>query len=218
VERRLEGVTGSSDRMERRAVVAEYGLRNNTGLVRALERIGLLVEVSSEARVIRESKTIILAGSGSFAAGVDRLRYSGLEDAILVALEEGAKLLGISLGMQLLFDYADEDRLCKGLSLIPGTVKRFNEALERVPHRGLSVVTPVEGQRLFAGIRDGTEFYFNHTHFAKPANPAHVLAYTEYGIEFASVCGKSKIFGAQFLPERSGEAGLHFLRNFAELD
>jgi glutamine amidotransferase len=147
---------------------------------------------------------------------MDNLVVRRLVEPVLHQVEGGKPLLGICLGMQLLFEESEEMGRHRGLGLLPGRVVRFPDGDLKVPHIGWNRLLETEGEVL-QGIRDGAYAYFVHSFYALPDDPGDVLATTEYGLEFASVVGRGRIFGAQFHPEKSQEVGLQLLANFARV-
>jgi len=188
----------------------------NLGSVRyALERLGAGVRVSADAAVIRAARRVILPGVGTAAAGMARLHQAGLVDVVRGLRQP---LLGICLGMQLLYDSSDEGGVeCLGLlpgcvtRLLPGTGSAGSPAV-RVPHMGWNRLRRVADSTLLDGIEDGAQAYFVHS-YAAPVGSA-TLASATHGREFGAVVGDGLRFGAQFHPERSAAVGARLLRNF----
>jgi glutamine amidotransferase len=155
---------------------------------------------------------------GAFGDGMAQLQARHLVEPVLRQVDQDKPLLGICLGMQLLYDESEEMGLHQGLGLLPGRVVRFPEGDLKVPHIGwnqlhLSGARP--GMEILSGIAQGAHAYFVHSYYVAPAEPADVLAVTDYGLEFASVVGRGQIYGAQFHPEKSQDVGLRLLENFA---
>jgi glutamine amidotransferase len=197
-------------------VIVDYGVGNLRSVQKALERVGAIAIVSDDAAVLDAAQGVILPGVGAFGDGMDNLRARRLVDPVLRQVARGKPLLGICLGMQLLFEESEEMGRHQGLGLLPGRVVRFPDGDLKVPHIGWNQLLGSRGQ-LLAGIQDGAYAYFVHSYFALPENPGDLLATTEYGLDFASVVGRDKIWGAQFHPEKSQEVGLRLLANFARL-
>jgi glutamine amidotransferase len=203
--------------------IVDYGVGNLRSVQKALERVGATAIVSGEPAALEAARGIVLPGVGAFGDGMANLRARSLVAPLLRQVEAGKPLLGICLGMQLLFDESEEMGIHPGLGLLPGRVVRFAEDELRVPHVGWNQLRfaicdlrfTIGG--LVAGIADGAYAYFVHSYYAMPEEPGDVLATTEYGVEFASVVGRGKVWGAQFHPEKSQEVGLQLLANFAAL-
>ncbi len=197
-------------------VIVDYGVGNLRSVQKGLERVGAEAVVSDHAAVLDAAQGVILPGVGAFGDGMDNLVARRLVEPVLRQVEAGKPLLGICLGMQLLFDESEEMGQHQGLGLLPGRVVRFPEGDLKVPHIGWNQLVGIRGPVL-EGIRDESYAYFVHSYYALPQEPADVLATTEYGFDFASVVGRGKVWGVQFHPEKSQEVGLRLLENFAWL-
>ena len=195
------------------AVVVDHGAGNLASVVRALGRQGAAVELTSDPGRIGAAKRLVLPGDGHFGEAMRALRERGLEAPLGSALDSGAWLLGICVGLQMLFDGSDEAPGVRGLGLLPGRVRRFGGEL-RVPHIGWNQLEEFGEASLFRGIPEGGYAYFLHSFYAEPADERHRLAATEYGVRFASAAGNGRIFGIQFHPEKSGRLGARVLSNF----
>ncbi len=196
-------------------LVVDYGRGNIASVVNMLRRVGVAATISSNPAEISAARKLILPGVGSFDAGMKALVERGHDRAILEAVESGATLLGICLGMQLLLDGSDEGS-CKGLGLISGKAERFDAAVGgiRIPHMGWNVVRPQPRARLFSTGPEESRFYFVHSYFARCTDPADVAALTHYGKDFASAVQKNHVYGVQFHPEKSHRFGMELLRCF----
>jgi len=194
--------------------VVDYGVGNIRNVQKALEAAGADVRVSADPAELADCGGLVLPGVGAFGDAMRGLRESGLDRAVERAAADGTPVLGLCVGLQMLFDEGHEFGRHAGLGLLPGRVVRFPEAAGVVPHVGWNRVRPVREHTLFAGIEPGDFFYFVHSYYVEPAEPADVLATTEYGLEYASVCARGNVMGAQFHPEKSQRAGLRLLENF----
>jgi glutamine amidotransferase len=197
-------------------VVIDYGLGNLRSVTKALESIGARVELTSDPVRITAAAGAVLPGVGAFSAGMRNLQSLGLLPAIQERIAEGKPLLGICLGLQLLFSLSEEHGLHEGLGVICGKVVRFSGEL-KIPHMGWNTIRPVRQPPagiLFEGIPDDSFFYFVHSYYVVPEDPSVVAATTVYGGEFASAVVKDNLFAVQFHPEKSGERGLKILENF----
>lgn len=193
--------------------VVDYGMGNLRNVRRALQHIGCEVLVTPDPDAVRQATTLILPGVGAFGEAVTRIDGLGLRTPILNHAASGKPILGICLGMQLLFLESEESPGAAGLGLLPGAVVRFRTDLV-VPHIGWNDVAPVAPSKLLAP--DGGCFYFVHSFHAGPT-PAATGA-TDYGVTFTSVVEQRNVFGVQFHPEKSQTAGIDLLRRFAALD
>lgn len=201
-------------------VIVDYGVGNLRSVQKALERVGATAVVTSEPDALDAAQGVVLPGVGAFGDGMDNLRARRLVEPILRQVENEKPLLGICLGMQLLFEESEEMGLHQGLGLLPGRVVRFPDAELKVPHIGWNQLA-MAGSRpetaLLEGIKDGAYAYFVHSYYPVAAESGDLLATTEYGLEFASVVGRGRIWGAQFHPEKSQDVGLRLLQNYAHL-
>ena len=195
--------------------IVDYGVGNLKSLTNAMNYLGLPSRITSDRAELERADAILLPGVGAFPDAAERLRETGLAGLLT---EQAARkpMLGICLGMQLLFDRGEEVRLCEGLGLVAGTVEKI--ATDRkLPHIGWNSLTFPNPSPLFRGVEPGSYVYFVHTFCALPAHPADVLALTDYGVPVTAAVGRGNVYGCQFHPEKSGEVGLQILRNFGEL-
>jgi glutamine amidotransferase len=203
--------------------IVDYGVGNLRSVQKALERAGATALVSSDPADLDAARGVVLPGVGAFGDGMANLRTRQLVAPLLSQVERDKALLGICLGMQLLFDESEEMGRHRGLGVLPGRVVRFAEGDLKVPHVGWNQlrIPPGAGHsaagQLLAGIASDAYAYFVHSYYVAAADPADVLATTEYGVEFAAVVGRGHVWGAQFHPEKSQETGLRLLANFVRL-
>lgn len=209
-------------------VVVNYGAGNIRSVSRALEKAGAKVLVTSDPDIVRKSSKIVLPGVGAFALAMSALSSQGLDASLKETVAKGNSLLGICLGMQLLFDTSDEFEVCHGLGLIPGTVNRIplggtQVGLRKVPHIGWTGLYPPEDHESWWGriLREtpiGTSTYFVHSYMANPC-ASHSLVANAVLDEFRipAAVEQGNVFGLQFHPEKSGEAGLKILEQFVNL-
>ncbi len=210
----------------KRVTVIDYGLSNLLSVRRALEHCGAQVVVTGERGEIERAENLVLPGVGAFADGMAGLRSLGLAELLREKAAKGAPLLGICLGMQMLFGESLEFGRHEGLGLIPGRVERIpgedaRGGKQRVPHIGWNALIPNEARQLRGTVLDGfpsgAEVYFVHSFEAKPDKASSALAHTLYGgREICAVAANEEgnVVGCQFHPEKSGEAGLAILRAF----
>ena len=192
--------------------IIDYGAGNLRSVQKALEKLGERALVSGDKAVLDGCDKLILPGVGSFGAGMAELSARGL-DSYVKARAKDTPILGICLGMQFLLEKSFEDGEFAGLGLIPGRVVRFTEG--KIPQIGWNEVHGLKTP-LFEGIAEGTRFYFVHSYRAACADE-FACAKTEYYIEYPSAIWRGNVYGVQFHPEKSGEAGLKLLKNFCKM-
>ena len=196
--------------------IVDYGAGNIFSVKNALDYLGLDCKLTSDNDEIKAADAVILPGVGAFPAAMAMLEKSGLIDTIK---EEAAKkpLLGICLGMQMLFEKGYEFEECDGLGLIKGSVRYMDEPDLIIPHMGWNALDFVgEKSPIFKYINDGDFVYFVHSFYATDCDDS-VIATSEYGIPVTAAVGKGNIFGCQFHPEKSGDVGLNILKAFCEI-
>jgi glutamine amidotransferase len=194
--------------------IVDYGVGNLRSVQKALERVGAKAVVASDPAQLDTAQGIVLPGVGAFGDGMDNLRARGLVRPLRDQVAQDKPFLGICLGMQLLFDESEEMGFHEGLGLLAGRVVRFPESDLKVPHIGWNQLQGC-GSGVLTGLNDGEYAYFVHSYYVVPAERSDVVATTEYGVDFASVVSRDRIFGAQFHPEKSQDVGLRLLKNFA---
>ena len=195
--------------------IIDYGIGNLRSVQKAFEKVGAparLIDIPAE---LADARAIVLPGVGAFGDGMDNLREAGFVEPVIEAARAGRPLLGICLGMQLLFDESEEMGHHEGLGLLPGRIRRFAGDL-KVPQIGWNQICWQRPTPLSAGVPDGSYTYFVHSYYVEVANTEHVLATTEYGIDYPSIVGETNIFGVQFHPEKSQDVGLQILSNFVK--
>ncbi len=200
--------------------IIDSGIANIGSVVTAFRRVGAKAGVSSSPSAIAAAAALVLPGVGAFADGMEGLRQKGLIDPIKSAVSSGIPILGICLGMQLLADVSEEFGEHQGLGLIPGRVVRLNPAgsTARVPNIGWCGVDMREDTRLFADMGAREIFYFVHSYHLQCTNSEHSTASMRFGTSRVTVAvAHGNIFGVQFHPEKSQDAGLRVLRNFGQL-
>jgi imidazole glycerol-phosphate synthase subunit HisH len=195
--------------------IIDYGAGNLFSLKNALDFLGLKNIITSSAEEIRNADRLILPGVGAFPDAMRMLERSGLTETIVEEAEK-KPLLGICLGMQMLFDYGYEFEKIKGLALISGEVNRIAAPGLKVPHMGWSDVKIENECELSKGIKEGDLFYFVHSYKAV-TQKQYISLYSEYGETIPGLVYRNNVYGTQFHPEKSGEIGLKILRNFGAL-
>ena len=211
-------MTGSRPTPRVRVAVLDYGAGNLVSIGRALEIVGAEPVVTRDAATLGGTDALVVPGVGAAAPAMARLHRRGLVRPVRAWVAAGRPLLGICLGLQLLFEGSDEDR-ARTLGILPGRTARLVDA-PRLPHIGWNAVDQRRSHPLFEGIADGAEFYFVHSYAACPAGPGAsglVLAETSHGGRFVSALARGTLAGVQFHPERSGHDGLRLLRNFVAM-
>ena len=198
--------------------VIDYGAGNLKSVKNALDHLGAANMRASTAKEILLADAVILPGGGEFGTAMAELERRGIKEAVIEAANGGRPLLGICLGMQLLFEAGEESPGAKGLGILPGRVPRFPAEMGlKIPHMGWNSVMPLKENRLLDGLPKGSYMYFVHSFYVKAAERADVSAISEYGLIFDAAVERGNIFGCQFHPEKSGAAGLVILKNFIEI-
>jgi glutamine amidotransferase len=197
--------------------IINYGVGNLRSVEKAFEAVGATAVVTGDKSVIRDADRLVLPGVGAFGECALRLRQSGLDQLVIEAAATAKPILGLCVGLQLMFDEGHEFGVHEGLGLMHGRVIRFPEQGPNVPQIGWNQIEEKKSHPLLNGLADGTYFYFVHSYYVEADDPGDVLASTEYGIRYPSVCARGPVFGVQFHPEKSQEAGLRLLTNFAAL-
>jgi glutamine amidotransferase len=200
--------------MSVRIAILDYGMGNLRSVEKALEHVGVTAKISSEAEEVRAADGVILPGVGAFPRAMERIRDLRLDELIGERREAGVPILGICLGLQLLFDSTTELGGAEGLGLLEGPVDGLDAPGLKVPHIGWSPVRWERESRLAEGIDSETPFYFVHS-FAPESSEEELLGSAEYGSRFACAAERDNVFGVQFHPEKSSAAGLRLLSNFA---
>lgn len=196
--------------------IVDYGVGNLKSVTNAMAYLDLNTEITSDRRELEKADAIILPGVGAFPDAAEKLRASGL-DRVIIEQAEKKPVLGICLGMQLLFDQGEEIRLTPGLGLIPGTVRKIKTDM-KLPQIGWNSLAFPNDSSLFYGLSNGAYVYFVHNFAGEAKDEADVIALTEYGTSVVAAVSHGNVYGCQFHPEKSGEAGLQILKNFGALN
>ncbi|MFB0847050.1 imidazole glycerol phosphate synthase subunit HisH [Paenibacillus oleatilyticus] len=195
--------------------IIDYGMGNLHSVASAVERLGYRGVIVSDEQELLEAEGAILPGVGAFGDAMDHLRESKLDAAVKRYADSGKPLLGICLGMQLLFSRSEEHGLHEGLNLLPGDVVRFRGDY-KVPHMGWNKLEFRQASPLFEEVEEG-HVYFVHSFHVKPEQPGDLLAVTDYYQQVTAIVGRNNVFGMQFHPEKSGSVGMKLLGNFLAL-
>lgn len=194
--------------------IMDYGVGNLRSVEKAFEAAGANAVVSDDESVLLEAEALVLPGVGAYAACMNALSARGFDALVRQRVAKGTPLLGVCVGMQMLFDESEEFGKTLGLGLLRGRVRRFNDDL-LVPQVGWNQVRKPRAHPLLDGIEDLSFFYFVHSYYCEPDDPEIVIGETDYGRVYASVVAQGQICGVQFHPEKSQAAGLRLLGNFA---
>ena len=207
--------------------IIDYGMGNIKSVFRAVEKMGGKPIVTNDPAVVTESKKIILPGVGSYSFGMKELRKRKLDTAIHKAIKKNASLLGLCLGMQMLFEESNENEKTKGLDLIKGKVikipnERDNKNLRKIPHIGWNKVYSSNkmmwNSSILKDVEENEYFYFVHSYYVRPEKESDIVGFCEYlDLKIPSIVMKNKIFGIQYHPENSSDQGLKIYQNFISL-
>lgn len=204
--------------------IIDYGMGNLRSVQKGFEKVGHEAVVTSDTKAILDADRVVLPGVGAFADCMRNLEQQGLVDAVYKVIQSGRPFMGICLGLQLLFEEGEEFGVHKGLGVLKGHVVRFptevennTEAIYKIPHMGWNKIAKRSDAPHLADVPDGAFFYFVHSYFVKPDDPAVAATTTSYGVEFVSSVWKDNIFATQFHPEKSQEMGLRILKKFGEI-
>lgn len=196
-----------------RVAIIDYGVGNLRSVEKAFAAMGCDAVVSDDERVLRTAERLVLPGVGAFASCMKGLRERGFDSVVQERAATGTPLLGICVGMQMLFEVSDEFGTTEGLGLLRGRVRRFENDLV-VPQVGWNRIQQKQQHGLFEGVADGSFCYFVHSFYCEPGDADLSVGETEYGVKYASVVARDNICGVQFHPEKSQHVGLRMLKNF----
>ena len=192
--------------------VVDYGLGNLGSVIKGFRHAGAEVVLTGDEAELRAADALVLPGDGAFGATMDEVRRRGLVPVLLEAAASGKPLLGICIGMQVLFEESEEHGRHEGLGLLPGRVRRFSDALP-VPHMGWNTLKRRQAHPMLDGFEDGTHVYFVHSYYCD-ARPEDTVATSDYGIDFPAIVARGNVVGAQFHPEKSQAVGLRMVAGF----
>jgi glutamine amidotransferase len=194
--------------------VVDYGIGNLGSVTKGFRRAGAEVELSGDPAVLRRAEALVLPGDGAFGAAMEEIESRGLAPVLREAVERGTPLLGICVGMQLLFEESEEHGRHRGLGVLPGSVRRFQGALP-VPHMGWNTLSARRSHPVLDGVADGAHVYFVHSYYCDAPDDV-VVASSDYGREFPAIVGRGSVLGLQFHPEKSQAIGLRLAANFVK--
>jgi glutamine amidotransferase len=200
-----------------RIAILDYGMGNLRSVEKALERVGAEAEITADRARVESAAGVILPGVGAFPKAMERVREIGLDELVAGRIDAGVPVLGICLGLQLLFESSVENEGDRGLSLLGGIVGPLEANGYKVPHIGWSPVRWEHPSELTEGLGAETPFYFVHSFTPRPASEEVVLGTAAYGERFACAVERPPVYGVQFHPEKSSSAGLRLLGNFVRI-
>jgi glutamine amidotransferase len=195
--------------------IADYGMGNRRSVEKALAHVGAESVITADHDEIRKAAAVVLPGVGAFPEAMRNLDRTGLGEVLVERAQAGVPLLGICLGMQLLFESSTEHEGARGLGILPGTVTKLSSP--RLPHIGWNLVSFERDSALTGGLGDAAAFYHVHSFACRPSDVTDVVGTSEYGERFVSIVERGNVMASQFHPEKSSRDGLRMLRNFAEV-
>ena len=197
--------------------IIDYQMGNLRSVQKAFEKVGVEAQITSDPDQLRRASKVVLPGVGAFEDAIAELERRSLVEPICELIEQGTPFLGICLGLQLLFDTSNEGGRFEGMGLIPGDVVRFEQQPGmKIPHMGWNQAIIRQPSPLLEGIDDGTHFYFVHSYYVNPADADVVAMECDYHQRFCAMIWRDNLFATQFHPEKSQQAGLRLLKNFAD--
>jgi glutamine amidotransferase len=197
--------------------IVDHGMGNRRSVEKALERVGARVALTADHDALRAADGLVVPGVGAFAAAMRAMRELDLDELVIERAGEGTPVLGLCLGMQLLFDASTELGGDRGLGLLPGRVAALEAGRLKVPHIGWNEVAFTRSSPLLEGLGEHAAFYHVHSFVALPDEEGDVLGRGDYGGPFTSIVGRGDVYGVQFHPEKSSAAGLALLENFTSV-
>jgi len=197
-------------------VIVDYGAGNLHSVAKAVQDQGVTPMITTSARYLDEADALIVPGVGAAEDTMSNLRRCGLVEPIKEYIASGRPFLGVCMGQQALFESSEENGFQECLGVLPGRIVRLPND-QKVPHMGWNRVRIVQPHPIFAGIDDGSYFYFVHSYVPQPDDPSIIIGETDYGLKFASVVARDNVVATQFHPEKSGEDGLRMYGNFIRI-
>lgn len=197
--------------------IIDYRAGNLRSVERALKHLGLSCAITANPSDILGAERVIFPGVGAAGKAMETIRELKIDFTISEVISRGIPFLGICLGTQIIFESSEEDT-ATCLGIIPGTVRKFPDMGEKIPHMGWNTIVRTKDHPLLYGVESDAWFYFVHSYYPDPAEEQYIVAQTTYGIEFASAISRQNVFATQFHPEKSGHPGLKILENFSKWD
>lgn len=197
--------------------IIDYDAGNIKSVEKAFDFLGAKTVLTKDPEVILSADKAVLPGVGSFGEAMNRIHEYGLYEVIHKFVDSGKPFMGICLGLQLMFDYSEESPGVKGLSLLPGGCKKFQDEVGKVPQIGWNQLSFPKESKLFSGLKEGSFVYFVHSYYLDAQNKDDVAALCNYGITFDAAIEHENLYACQFHPEKSSDVGLKILKNFIEL-
>jgi glutamine amidotransferase len=207
----------SSEAGESIVALVDHGAGNLRSVQKALQAVGANVALTSDPEIILSAQKVVLPGVGAFADVMQGLSKRNLVEIVKEVVKAQTPLLGICVGMQMLFQVSEEHGEHDGLGFLRGRVRRFESGNLKIPQTGWNEIHPAKTTALLQELDQNSYAYFNHSYYCLPEDENNVMAYTHYGFQYASVVGRDNLYGVQFHPEKSQQVGLKILRNFIEL-
>jgi glutamine amidotransferase len=193
--------------------VIDYDAGNTLSVTRALEKVGARVDLTADPERVARADAVVLPGVGAFGDCVRKLAERGMDEACREAYAGGKPLLGVCVGLQVLFEGSEESPGAAGLGILPGKVVRFDGGELKVPHMGWNQLDAARAHPVLEGL-DGEAFYFVHSYYPEPEREDDLLGTAEYGARFCAAAGRENLAAVQFHPEKSSRAGLRLYENF----
>jgi imidazole glycerol-phosphate synthase subunit HisH len=196
-----------------KVAVIDYDAGNTLSVTRALKKVGAQVDLTPDPEKVAAADAVVLPGVGAFGDCMRKLRERGMDEACIETFRSGKPFLGVCVALQVFFETSDESPGVEGLGILPGRVVRFDVRDLKVPHMGWNTVDLTRSHPVLDGL-DGEAFYFVHSYYPEPAEPADLLGTSEYGATFCAAAGRENLAAVQFHPEKSSLAGLKLYENF----
>jgi glutamine amidotransferase len=196
-----------------KVAVVDYDAGNTLSVTRALEKVGATVDLTPDPEAVLAADAVVLPGVGAFGDCMRKLRERGLDESCCQVFDAGTPFLGVCVALQIVFDASEETPGVAGLGLMPGNVVRFESEELKIPHIGWNELSLTREHPILAGL-DGEAFYFVHSYYPEPTEPADLVAEAEYGTRFCAAAGRENLLAVQFHPEKSSRAGLKLYENF----
>jgi imidazole glycerol-phosphate synthase subunit HisH len=195
-------------------VIIDYNVGNLASVKQGFLRAGINTTISQDEAVIRSASSLILPGVGAFKESLDALKQSGLMQAILDHIKDNKPLIGICLGMQLLYEYSEEYGLHEGLGVFKGTIKKITGDV-KIPHIGWNTLEIQSDDPIVSNLKDASDVYFVHSYYADSSDG--VIATTHYGVRIPAIIKKGNVYATQFHPEKSGDIGIEILKGYKKI-